>query len=390
MLWARNRVRSVVAFSGGRSLRDVRRQTTVGGIALYALVVDGDGQLQVESGRRPPERGPGLALIRVTIAGVCRTDMELVEGYMNFRGVLGHEFVGVVEDADDNALVGKRVVGGINIECGDCDMCGRGLGRHCRRVRVLGIHDWDGAFAEWMVLPERNLLVVPDGVSDRQAVFVEPLAAAVEILEQVHVRPDDRVAVVGDGRLGLMCAQVLARTGCELLLIGRHRAKLAIVEERGVATMTVDEIGSTRSTRSIASTDPAIACDIRPDLDKQFDVVVEATGRPGGLELAQQLVRSRGTLVLKTTIHEAVPIDVADIVVREITLIGSRCGPFEPALRLLEQGAIDTEPFIHAQYDLRDGVAAMEHAVRPGVLKVLIRCGPERNDARGPRADELV
>lgn len=327
---------------------------------MYALVVE-DGVLRVEEGREKPKWGPGLALIKVSLAGVCQTDMELVSGYMNFSGVLGHEFVGVVEDADDQSLIGKRVVGGINIECGKCDMCRRQLGRHCRNVRVLGINNWDGAFAEWMVLPEDNLLVVPDSISDRQAVFVEPLAAAVEIVEQVHIQPTDRVVVVGDGRLGLMCAQVLARTGCHLLVIGRHANKLSIVAERGIATMLVD--------------------DIDKDMFQQFDVVVEATGRTGGLATAQQLVRARGTLVLKTTIHERVPIDLADIVVREITIVGSRCGPFAPALRLLEQGAIATEPFIEAEYDLKDGVEALEHATRPGVLKVLIRCDRERNGA---------
>lgn len=332
---------------------------------MYALVVDAQGEATVQPDRPKPERRPGEALIRVSLAGVCQTDMELMEGYMNFEGVLGHEFVGVVEEADDRDLPGKRVVGGINIECGRCDMCARGWGRHCRHVRVLGIAAWDGAFAEWLVLPEKNLEIVPDRVTDRQAVFVEPLAAAVEILEQVHMKPSDRVAVVGDGRLGLMCVQVLARTGCDVLAIGRHRDKLSIVDGPTVDTMLADNVGA--------------------ELYRQFDVIVEATGRPGGMQLAQQLVRSKGTLVLKTTIHEQVPIDVADIVVREIHVVGSRCGPFAPALRLLEQGAIATEPFIHAEYDLEDGVRALHHAQQPGVLKVLIRCGRKRSDDRGPR-----
>lgn len=322
---------------------------------MKAVVVQRPGEVIVDHGRARPERLPGCALIRVTLAGVCRTDMELVRGYMNFTGVLGHEFVGIVEEAEDASLVGRRVVGEINIECGRCDMCRRGHGRHCRNVRVLGINNWDGAFAEWVVLPERNLHVVPDGVSDRQAVFVEPIAAAVEIVEQVHVLPTDRVAVVGDGRLGLMCAQVLRLSGCDLTVIGRHRDKLAIVGDDNVQTMLADD-------------------ETVEALLGRMDVVVEATGRQGGLALATSLVRPRGTLVLKTTIADDVPINLADIVVREIQLVGSRCGPFPPALRLLAEGQIETEPFIQAEFPLADGVQAMEYAARPGVLKVLIHC----------------
>lgn len=363
---------------------------------MRALVLDEAGRLHLETGRKRPERGPGEVLIRVTLAGICQTDMELVRGYMNFRGVLGHEFVGVVEEAEGGAFApGDRVVGGINIQCGRCDMCRRDLGRHCRRVRVLGISDWDGAFADWMVLPEANLERVPDGVTDRQAVFVEPLAAAVEILEQVHVKPDDTVAVVGDGRLGLLCAQVLARTGCRVHLIGRHRDKMAIVADRSnIEASLADDVMEAPQSPGVSGageTAPGVgAPGASPDWAGRFDVVVEVTGRSGGLALAQQLVRPRGTLVLKTTIHDKVPLNVADIVVREIAVVGSRCGPFAPALRLLEEGAIITEPFIHAEYDLGDGVAAMEHARRPGTLKVLIRCSPESNGDRGPRGDEPV
>lgn len=327
---------------------------------MQAVVIKSRGQAVVESDRRRPERPPGAALIRVHVAGVCQTDLELVRGYMNFTGVPGHEFVGTVAEADDPALLGRRVVGEINIECGACDMCRRGLGRHCRHVRVLGINGWDGAFAEWLVLPERNLHVVPDSVSDREAVFVEPLAAAVEILEQVHIQPTDQVAVVGDGRLGLLCAQVLGLTGCALTVVGRHPEKLAVVADDHVRTVTADE----------ASADARLV--------GRMDVVVEATGRPGGLALAARLVRPRGVIVLKTTIADDVPLHLADTVVREVTLIGSRCGPFPPALRLLAQGRIKTEPLIHAEYALADGVQALAHAARPGVLKVLIHCASAR------------
>lgn len=327
---------------------------------MQAVVLKASRNVVVEHRDKTPERPTGCALIKVHMAGVCQTDLELVRGYMDFTGVLGHEFVGTVVEADDEKLVGRRVVGEINIACGDCDMCRRDLGRHCRHVRVLGINNWDGAFAEWVVLPEQNLHVVPARVSDRQAVFVEPLAAAVEIIEQVHIEPQQRVAVVGDGRLGLMCAQVLRLAGCELTVIGRHPEKMEIVAEDGVRMALADDES------------------VMGEMAGKMDVVVEATGRPGGFELAARLVRPRGTIVLKTTIADDIPLNMADIVVREVQLVGSRCGPFPPALRLLEQGLIRTEPFIHAEYALADGVQALEHAARPGVLKVLIHCASER------------
>ncbi|HLT59262.1 MAG: alcohol dehydrogenase catalytic domain-containing protein [Limnochordales bacterium] len=322
---------------------------------MLAVVVKEPGQVVLEE-RPRPVRPPGCALIRVTLAGVCQTDLELVRGYMGFTGILGHEFVGVVEEADDARWVGRRVVGEITVACGHCDMCRRGLGRHCRRSRVLGISGWDGAFAQWMVLPEANLHPVPEEVPDRRAVFTEPLAAALEILEQVPVGPADRVAVVGDGRLGLLCAQVLALYGAQVVAVGRHRRKLALLAERGIETLLAEEV-------------PAAG------LAGQLDVVVECTGRPGGLAQAAALVRPRGTLVLKTTVEQPITADLAPLVVREVTVVGSRCGPFPPALRLLARGQIATEPMVDAEFPLERGDEALARAAQPGVLKVLLRCG---------------
>lgn len=322
---------------------------------MYAVAVKEPGVVVVEQ-RERPQRPPGCALIRVQWAGVCQTDLELVRGYMGYRGILGHEFVGVVEEADDPAWVGRRVVGEITIACGHCDMCRRGLGRHCRNSRVLGISGWDGAFAEWMVLPEVNLHPVPDEVSDRQAVFVEPLAAALEILEQVSIGPADRVAVVGDGRLGILCAQVVALYGAHVIAIGRHPRKLGLLARRGIETLLADDVAGAGITG-------------------QMDVVVECTGRPSGLAQAADLVRPRGTLVLKTTVERPITADLAPLVVREITVVGSRCGPFRPALRLLARGQIDTEAMVDAEFPLQQGDAALARAAEPGVLKVLLRCG---------------
>lgn len=321
---------------------------------MVAVVTEGRGR--AELGSRPvPEPGPGEALIRVRLAGICRTDIELVAGYMAYQGVLGHEFVGQVVAAPGAAeWVGRRVVGEINIPCGDCDMCHLGLGKHCWRIRTLGINGWDGAFADFLRLPVANLHQVPDGVDDQAAVFTEPLAAALEILESVHVRPTDRVAVVGDGKLGLLAAQVLALLPCRLLAVGRHREKLRILEEVGISTITADAASS------------------REEWIGRCDVVVEATGRPGGFELASRLVRPRGTLVLKTTIHDPIRFDTADAVVREVRVVGSRCGPFEPALRLLASGRIRVEGLIAAAYPLNRAPEALAAAAEPGALKVLL------------------
>ena len=317
---------------------------------MKAIVFDGEVRLDEVS--RPANDDE--ALIRVSRVGICNTDIEIIRGYAGFRGILGHEFVGVVESAPDAALIGKRVVGEINAGCGKCDLCLKGDPRHCRTRTVLGIVNRSGAMAEYVSLPSRNLLEVPDTISDEDAVFTEPLAAACEILEQLIITSDQNVAVIGDGKLGLLIAQVLATTGCKLTHIGKHVSKLSITANRGIATQLLYE--------SIAE-----------DFAGLFDIVVEASGAANGFKLAQHIVRPRGTIVLKSTIHGDVPFDAATIIVNEITLIGSRCGRFENALSLLERQKIDVRSLISRTFPLSDGVAAMQYAQQPGVLKVQLQ-----------------
>jgi threonine dehydrogenase-like Zn-dependent dehydrogenase len=299
-----------------------------------------------------PSPLPGEALVRVLRAGICNTDLELVRGYYPYTGVIGHEFVGVVES--EGEWRGRRVCGEINAVppgC-DCPPCRRGDRTHCDRRTVLGIVNRPGAFAEYLTLPVENLHAVPDSVSDDQAVFTEPLAAAFEILEQVRIGPDDRVYVVGDGKLGLLCAQALALTGCALTAIGKHAEKLALLARRGLRTATLNALPEQRA-----------------------DVVVECTGSPAGFELARSLTRPRGTLVLKSTYAGSLTVDMSRLVVDEITMIGSRCGPFDRALRALASGEVEVTGLIHARYPLREAAAALAHAQRSGVLKVLLEIG---------------
>jgi threonine dehydrogenase-like Zn-dependent dehydrogenase len=292
------------------------------------------------------------ALVRVTLAGICNTDLEIVRGYAGFTGTLGHEFVGIVERSPDKGQLGKRVVGEINAGCGKCGLCRKGDPRHCEARTVLGIHNRDGAFADYLSLPPENLIPIPDAITDRQAVFTEPLAAACGILEHVEIGPQDRVVVIGDGKLGQLIARVLARTGCDLTLVGRHASNLALATACGVRCLTVNA----------ATGIPTRSC----------DYVVEASGSPGGLESALGLVRPRGTVVLKSTFHGAVPVDSSKIVVDEVRLVGSRCGRFAPALRLLGTGALDLEPLIARHFPLAEGAAAVQAASAPGTLKVLL------------------
>jgi threonine dehydrogenase-like Zn-dependent dehydrogenase len=299
--------------------------------------------------RDRPRRGQGEALVRIRLAGICNTDLEIVRGYMGFRGVLGHEALGEIVECDDAAWIGKRVVCEINLACFGCQTCGAGLPRHCPSRTVLGILGKDGCFAEFMTAPMRNLIEVPSNVEDERAVLTEPLAAAFEILEQVEIRADARVAVLGDGKLGLLAALVLLGASTEVHLIGRHSGKMAIAGARGAHLHRHDE-----------------------ELSLKFDVVVEATGSPDGLARAISLTRPRGTLVLKSTFHGATPVAMAPLVIDELTLVGSRCGPFPPALSAHATRRIDVSPLIHARYSLRDGLAAFEAASRPGVLKVLL------------------
>lgn len=296
-----------------------------------------------------PRLRPGEARLGLRLGGVCATDLELVKGYMGFEGVLGHEFVAEVLEAPDPALVGRRVVGEINAACGTCPTCRAGRPTHCPQRTVLGIVGRDGAFAEEFSLPLGNLHAVPDGVPDEAAVFVEPLAAACRILEQVHVRPTDRVVVLGLGRLGQLCARVLALTGAEVAGVARSQAKLELLPV-GIAAV------------SAAQADGLAGA----------DVVVDCTGSPDGLALATRLVRAGGTLVMKTTVHDLGPASPTAWVVDEVTLVGSRCGPFAPALRLLSAGLVDPTPLITATLPLDAGLDALARARAPGGLKVLL------------------
>lgn len=322
---------------------------------MQAVILNGTLSLHDVPIPTPP---PGEALIRVTRAGICNTDIELARGYMAFQGIPGHEFVGVVEQSPDPAWVGRRVVGEINANCGTCETCRAGRPTHCPHRTTLGIVHRNGVFAEYVSLPVHLLHTVPDGVSDDEAVFTEPLAAALEVLQQVQVRPTDRVVVLGDGKLGLLIAQVMGMTGAAVTAIGRHPEKLAILERRGIRTSV-----------SGAGVAPGA------------DIVVEATGSLAGFQQGRALVRPRGTLVLKSTFAgDLAPLLAGDgglnflsaVIVDEITLVGSRCGPFAPALRLLAEGRIDVQSLIHARYPLAEAVAAFDHAQRPGVLKVLL------------------
>lgn len=303
-----------------------------------------------------PSADEAEALVRVRLAGICNTDVEIVRGYAGFQGTLGHEFVGEVESAPGAPeLVGRRVVGEINAGCGLCEMCSEGDARHCRARTVLGIVGREGAFAEFLKLPVVNLLGVPDEVPDERAVFTEPLAAACGIVERVHISENMRVGIVGDGKLGLLCAQVLkALTRAAVTLVGKHSSKLDIASRRGIETVTVEGL---------------------PDyFRRSFDVTVEASGSSSGFRTALELLRPRGTLVLKSTFHGTTELNAAPVVVDEISIVGSRCGRFAPALELLKQpDIIDVESLLSEEFSLSEGVRALEHAGMRGVLKVLLR-----------------
>ncbi|MDY7039502.1 MAG: alcohol dehydrogenase catalytic domain-containing protein [Chloroflexota bacterium] len=315
-----------------------------------------DGELRLATNYPVPPPLPNEALIRVKLAGICNTDLEVLRGYKRFHGVLGHEFVGVVEVCvDAPALIGRRVVGEINAACGECPPCRAGHPTHCLNRNVPGILDRDGAFAEFLTMPVDNLHPVPDQISDRVAVFTEPLAAACEIPEQVHLHPTDRVVVLGDGKLGLLVAQVVGLTGCDLLVVGRHEKKLDILRRQGIPTALAGKSGDVRA-----------------------DVVVDCTGHPDGFLAARAMVRPRGTLVLKSTFRSVNQVDLTGLVVDEVRLVGSRCGPFAPALRLLARGLIDVESLIDAVYPLDEGLAAIERAKTKGTLKVLLEIGEEQ------------
>ncbi|MBF0500932.1 MAG: alcohol dehydrogenase catalytic domain-containing protein [Candidatus Riflebacteria bacterium] len=320
-----------------------------------------------KSGPPEPRLVHGRAVIAPTLIGICRTDIELTRGYQQFAGIPGHEFVGKVVACEDISLIGQRVVGEINDACGQCEACLRGLGRHCPNRRVLGIHRLAGCMAERFSLPVTNLHLVPEDVPNDRAVFVEPLAAAFEILEQLIITEKDRCVVLGDGKLGILCAWTLATVASDITLVGRHSNKLSLARFGGIKTAERLE-----------------------DISFAPDLVVEATGRPNGLAQAVELARPRGTIIIKSTIAPDATLDsssadtnrgqrgfsnaqaLSQAVVKEITLIGSRCGPFGRALKSLRAFQFPVERLIEARYPLSDAVAAFEHATRPGALKILL------------------
>ncbi len=318
---------------------------------MRALYLDRKNGVILKKDYPNPSPGSGEALIRVLRAGICNTDLELVKGYHDYKGVLGHEFVGIVEESpDDPSWVGVRVVGEINITCGECDMCRMGLYRHCRNRTVLGILGKDGAFADYVTLPLENLHAVPDSISDAEAAFTEPLAAALETLEQVTIAPGERVVVVGAGKLGLLIAQVIARTGADLtVLLRTRRRNYMLLRKWGIPTADLGELP-----------------------EAMFDKVVDATGTPEGFETARELVRPMGTLILKSTYHGSMSVNMTGVVVGELTLVGSRCGPFDKALGWLERKDVDVLSMLDAEFPLEKGIEAMEFAARPGVLKVAL------------------
>jgi threonine dehydrogenase-like Zn-dependent dehydrogenase len=307
-----------------------------------------DNQISLRSAPKPASKNE--ALIRIRKAGICSTDLELVKGYYPYTGILGHEFVGDVVEAPDQAWIGARVVGEINAVCGRCEACLHGRPTHCENRTVLGIVNRGGVFAEYTTLPLENLHRVPDSVPDEMAVFTEPLAAALEIQQQIQIQPTHRVLLVGAGRLGQLIAQTLALTGCDLRVLARHQLQKDLLAARGIKVISEAEIHP-----------------------HKWDLVVEATGSPAGFDLARKAVRPRGTLVLKSTYKGDMTVNFSSIVVDEINLIGSRCGPFALALRLLETREVDPTVLVMDEFELKDALQAFEKAAQPGVLKVLLR-----------------
>ena len=297
-----------------------------------------------------PQPKPDEGLIRVLKAGICATDVQLIHGYMGFQGVLGHEFVGMVEQCLNRPeLVGKRVVGEINLSCRRCPTCLNGRWTHCPNRTTLGIDRKDGAFADYLTLPIENLHTIPDPIPDIEAIFAEPLAAACQILEQVNILPQDQILVIGDGKLGMLCAQVLFAHQYNVAVLGNHLDKLLLLSKMGIPGTAQPE-----------------------DVNPGVDIVVEATGTPKGLEIASQVVRPRGTIVLKSTYQGNNEIDMTSLVINEINLVGSRCGPFPQALRLLQERKISVEPMITEQYPISRGLDAIQHATESGALKIVL------------------
>ncbi|MFP4105089.1 MAG: MDR/zinc-dependent alcohol dehydrogenase-like family protein [Phycisphaerae bacterium] len=318
---------------------------------MIAVVFDGS-EIRIRRDLPAPAPGPDEALLKVRLAGICSTDLEVVKGYMGFEGVMGHEFVGEVTDGPP-AWQGKRAVAEINCVCGRCEMCRRGLSNHCFDRTVIGIDGRDGCFAKYIAVPVRNLHEIPDSVSDEQAVFVEPLAAAFQVIRQVRVNPGDDVVVLGDGRLGQLVARVLKQAGADPLLVGKHPEKLEAAEKVGIQTRMLEQF--------------------KPD--KRTDLVVEATGSAGGMTTAMQAVRPRGTIVLKSTFAASEGLNLAPLVIDEVNVIGSRCGPFPEAVRALAENAVDVHALVTGRYPLTEAPEAIAAARSGKHIKVLLDVG---------------
>ena len=321
---------------------------------MQAIIFE-DGKIEVKD-IDIPDRKKGESLIRVLMSGICNTDLEILKGYMAFSGVPGHEFVGIVEESENKNLRGKRVVGEINIGCGNCNLCQNGLSRHCAERAVLGILEKDGAFAEYLTLPDKNLHLLPNNITDEEGVFIEPLAAAFEIFEQVNIKATDKIAVLGDGKLGLLICQVLHSKGIPITLFGHHPDRKEIIGER------VDFYES-----------------INLEQKKCFDIVIEVTGSVTGLKAAIELVRPQGKIILKSTLSTVPELNINEIVINEITLIGSRCGLFPPAIDLLKKKKIDLNKMISGVYKISEGKKAFKNARQAGVLKVIFRVLPKHS-----------
>jgi threonine dehydrogenase-like Zn-dependent dehydrogenase len=309
-----------------------------------------NGKLQLRHDLILPERHPGEARIKVLMAGICQTDIEITKGYMAFQGIPGHEFVGVVEAGDSGSLIGKRVVGEINCACRACENCIAGMYNHCAKRSVLGIVGRDGAFAEYLTLPERNLHILPDALSNEEAVFVEPLAACYRILEQVPVAKNSSVLVLGDGKIGLLCSQVLKTTQSTVTVIGKHEEKLSILGRLGIKTKMVGEA-----------------------ITEVFDIVVDCSGSPDGLSAAMRCIRPQGTLIIKSTVAVQRSIDFNEVVINEIQICGSRCGPFAPALRALQKKEIMVAPLISRIFPLEHAIEAFQAAAQKENIKILLQ-----------------
>ena len=290
-----------------------------------------NGELNYKDDLEKPVCNENESLIKILYAAICNTDKEIIKGYKRFNGILGHEFVGIIQESSDSLMVGKRVVGEINIGCDYCDFCKKGFKNHCRNRKILGMKDKNGAFAEYITLPNQNIHVVPDSVSDIEAVFEEPLAAALQIVEQYHIKPSHKTAIVGDGKLAQLIAQVISLTACDLTIIGKHAEKLDLLKSKGKIVLLSDS-----------------------SFDNYFDVVIDCTGNEQGLKYAQKIVKAMGTIILKSTYNDDALLNPTTWVVNEINIVGTRCGPIDAALRILERKLVSVEHLISGFYSLQE------------------------------------